>query len=380
LVVIAVVSLLTACSSEPKVQPAPAPPTDATTTCIGANATTAVSPGCSTKGTTGVAAFAGSLDPDWSRVVLNITTGVWSRTGKNPDDLATDPPGASVRTLGVAGDYDGDGHWEAAVVRVVGSDWSSSWDTHGDAGTIELAAPVLPTGIARNSGFMVMPVPGSYDGPGKTIPAWYRDTDGMWFIAGHDPIQFGSGPTVPPKVGVPPRGDPHEIDQDVPVPADYDGDGTTDLAVYGPVTGVWRIRSSRDGTESTKTLGGVDAMPVPADYDGVGHAQVAAFTFNGPDVGRFSLEGHPPKQVREGGLDLLPVPIVDGPSGRADITYLDGSITNTSWHWSGGEVVALHNSSQVTPAQAPAWLIASVARLTLLAHNTCGPRTQQPTC
>ena len=70
--------------------------------------------------------------------------GIWSTTGKDPTDIVTEAAKGSVRTLGVAGDYDGDGHWEAAVVRRLADGWSSSWDTHGTAGIIELPAPETP--------------------------------------------------------------------------------------------------------------------------------------------------------------------------------------------------------------------------------------------
>jgi len=34
---------------------------------------------------------------------------------------------------------------------------------------------------------------------------------------------------------------------DTPVPGDYDGDGKTDIAVWRPDSGVWYIQKSSDG-------------------------------------------------------------------------------------------------------------------------------------
>ena len=91
--------------------------------------------------------------------------------------------------------------------------------------------------------------PADYDGDGKTDIAVYRPATGVWFIIN----------SATSSVGAQPWG----VSSDIPVPGDYDGDGKTDIAVYRPATGVWFIINSATSSVGAQQWGALGDQPPP---------------------------------------------------------------------------------------------------------------------
>ena len=105
-------------------------------------------------------------------------------------------------------------------------------------------------------------VPADYNGNGRKQIAVYRPTEGTWYRKGYAPVAWGST-------------------NDIPVPADYDGDNRDDIAFYRPEDNTWHVRGTL-GVNRVYTWGLLPSdMPAPGDYDDDGFADLAVMQANG---------------------------------------------------------------------------------------------------
>ena len=118
-----------------------------------------------------------------------------------------------------------------------------------------------------------------YDGDGTTDVAIFRPETGIWAVREISRCYFGG-------------------QGDLPVPGDYDGDRTTDIALFRPGAGLWAIRGI-----SRRYFGSSADLPVPGDYDGDGTCEIALFR---PARGLWATAGK--TRVYFGGEDDTPVP------------------------------------------------------------------------
>ena len=143
--------------------------------------------------------------------------------------------------------------------------------------THEKAQYTAPPGLLPASPADAIPCPADYDGDGITDIA-LKGSNGIWYI---DLAACSGGRCLGPD-GFGGRWDfayrGYGDSTAVPVPADYDGDGRADLAVKD-ATGMWAIDYAANGfgvwDEIHYGYGDSTAVPVPADYDGDKKADVA---------------------------------------------------------------------------------------------------------
>ena len=193
------------------------------------------------------------------------------------------------------GDFDGDGKTDIAVFRRSGtwfirrsSDGGDTIINHGQAGDVPLAADFdgdgkcdlglfRPDAVAPTPNWIILqsstntvvslqwgggyapyfdtPVPADYDGDGKADLAIWRGADSIWYIR-----KSSDGQAILDLWGA-----NYAPYNDIPAPGDYDGDGKADLAVWRPTNGTWYVKRSSNGSSLVQVHGQTGDVPVPAN-------------------------------------------------------------------------------------------------------------------
>jgi len=103
-----------------------------------------------------------------------------------------------------------------------------------------------------------------YNGDGTSDIAVFRPASGLWAIRRVTRAYFGSS-------------------ADIAVPGDFEGDGTTDIGIFRDSSGLWAVRGV-----TRAYFGGSADEPVAGDYEGRGTAGVAIFR---PASGLWAVRG-----------------------------------------------------------------------------------------
>ena len=122
-----------------------------------------------------------------------------------------------------------------------------------------------PTGEIRGQLIPVMRNhPADFDGDGRTDMSVFRPTSGSWYIRNSldDTTSFQQW---------------NWAGLDRFVPGDFDGDGRTDIAVFRINNSSWYIQQSSDRTIRTQQWGMAGDVPVSGDFDGDGATDTAVF-------------------------------------------------------------------------------------------------------
>jgi hypothetical protein len=203
------------------------------------------------------------------------------RFGSDDNTVGTGPnPGWYVDDITVAGtlscsynpsavdavaDFDGDGKTDIGIYRPSGGSGGAEW-WYLKSGSAPGTYGALGFGSSTD-----IPVPADFTGDGKADPAFFRPSNGQWYIVRSEDSSFYAFP--------------FGTNGDVPAPADYDGDGKADAAVYRPSNGTWYILRSGDGGVDFIQFGVSSDRPIPADFDGDGKADIAVFRPSGATGG-----------------------------------------------------------------------------------------------
>lgn len=151
-----------------------------------------------------------------------------------------------------------------------------------------------------------LPIPADYTGDGQWNRTVFRLSNGTWYRHPDTTgVAWGNG-------------------ADLLVPADYKGDGLTQLAVYrrSSSAGIWYLQPDLTGVN----WGNMADIPVPADYNGDGRAEIATFR---PSNGRW-YRLNDAAGIAWGRAGDFPVPADYDGDGVAELAVYRSA--DSTWH------------------------------------------------
>jgi cytochrome c peroxidase len=188
-----------------------------------------------------------------------------------------------------AGDWDNDGLADLTVYRDGSITGGQSYYFYRPTSQPTVNFVGIPWGAPGDK-----PVPADFDGDGKTDAAVYRPEYGGWYV-----LQSATSTVFAVAFGLP---------TDKVVVGDYDGDGKADPAVFRPSDSTWYILRSTGGPYLSLQFGISTDIPSPGDYDGDGIWDITVFR---PSIGHWFILNSSNKSVRAVGWGLpqdLPIP------------------------------------------------------------------------
>ncbi|NNE66129.1 MAG: VCBS repeat-containing protein [Pyrinomonadaceae bacterium] len=174
--------------------------------------------------------------------------------------------GVRIEQFGSAGDqtytsdYDGDGKDDLAIYRSQDAEW---WIKESSTGIVRVYKFGIEEGsvLAQSDhnlggGSFSYPIPADYTGDGKTDVAYFTN-QGEWYVLRSEDESYYSFP--------------FGTDQDFPLLGDYDGDGRADPGVLRPTNNTWYLLQSTEGFKAV-TFGDIDGstdIPLSAYRTGI---------------------------------------------------------------------------------------------------------------